>query len=102
MNPFITTLTVNFHCMAENEEAARQQAIDALPNNFDLIDDDTKQTPMIFEVGDEVVVIPKSDDLFCHEFTGHVVSIGEFIVVKDQEDNVYDMDYDQVQKVEYA
>lgn len=44
MNKFTTTLTVNFHCEAENQEDARLKAVKNLPDCFDLIDDDTKES----------------------------------------------------------
>lgn len=44
MSQFTTTLTVNFHCEAESEEQARAIAMEALPQSFDVIADETKQT----------------------------------------------------------
>lgn len=48
------------------------------------------------QVGDEVVATPKNDD-FSHEFVGVVISQNKgYYQVRDQEDNVWDCDLDQL------
>jgi hypothetical protein len=49
-----------------------------------------------FPVGSSVIATPKDND-FANEFTGTVISHNKgFIQVKDQEDNVFDCDPDQL------
>ena len=49
-----------------------------------------------FPVGAEVDAKPKDND-FAHEFTGHVISHNKgYIQVRDQENNVFDCDPDQL------
>jgi hypothetical protein len=50
----------------------------------------------IIEVGDEVTTTPKNDD-FPYEFVGIVTKVGEYITVKDQDDNYFVVDHDQVE-----
>lgn len=50
-----------------------------------------------FKVGDEVLVVPGPDSLAAHEFVGRVIGFKKaWIQVKDQDDNVFDCDVDEV------
>ena len=52
------------------------------------------------QVGDEVVASPKDGD-FSHEFVGEVISCNKgYYQVRDQDDNVFDCELDQLDLVE--
>lgn len=49
-------------------------------------------------VGLTVNVTPHEDDCF-HEFQGTIIRVNEYFNVKDQDDNVYDVAFDQLEFV---
>ena len=52
------------------------------------------------QVGDEVVASPKNND-FSNEFVGVIISRNKgYYQVRDQDDNVFDCDLDQLSLVE--
>ena len=52
-----------------------------------------------YEIGDEVDVYPRKNDIFDHEFTGRIVDIdidNNNLTVVDQDDDHYDVDVGQI------
>ena len=51
-----------------------------------------------FKVGDKVMVIPNKESAVTHEFVGKIVGFkgGPLIQVKDQDDDVFDCEIDEV------